>query len=114
MMMTVRAWRPGRLAVDVAVAVAVTLGTADGAWDKVASWLPHSVIVPLAVGQGLAVLARRRAPTAVLAAVTPPGVFMLAFGYPALAASFGMYCAAYALGFYGRRGEGAELARTLL
>ena len=113
MMVAVRVWRPGRLAVDAAVCVAAALVTAAGSWDRVAPWLPHSVIVPLAVGQGLLLLARRRAPTAVLAAVTPLGVFMLAVGYPSLAASAGMYCAAYAVAFYGRGGEGAELARTL-
>jgi signal transduction histidine kinase len=112
MMMTVRAWRPSRLAVDAAVCVAAGLVSAAGNWDMVAPWLPRSVIVPLAVGQGLLLFARRRAPTAVLAGVTPFGVFMLAVGYPSLDASAGMYCAAYALGFYGR-GEGAELARTL-
>jgi signal transduction histidine kinase len=113
MMMTVRVWRPGRLTVDAAVCVAAALATSHGAWDRVAPWLPHSVIVPLAVGQGLVLFARRRAPTAVLAAVTLVGVFMLAVGYPSGAASVGMYCAAYAVGFYGRGGEGAELARTL-
>jgi signal transduction histidine kinase len=113
MMVTVRVWRPGRLAVDVAVGVAAALVTAAGSWDRVASWLPHSVIVPLAVGQGLLLLARRQAPTAVLAAVTLLGVFMLVVGYPPVAASAGMYCAAYALAFYGRGGEGAELTRTL-
>jgi signal transduction histidine kinase len=113
MMVTVRVWRPCRLAVDVAVCVAAALVTAAGSWDRVASWLPHSVIVPLAIGQGLLLLARRRAPTAVLAAVTLLGVFMLAVGYPSLAASVGMYCAAYALAFFGRGGAGAELAKTL-
>ena len=113
MMVTVRVWRPGPFAVDAAVCVAAALATADGSWDKVAPWLPHSIIVPLAVGQGLLLFARRRAPTAVLAAVTLLGVFMLAFGYPSGSASVGMYCAAYALGFYGRGGEGADLARTL-
>jgi signal transduction histidine kinase len=113
MMVAVRVWRPGRFAVDAAVCVAAGLVTADGSWDRVAPWLPHSVIVPLALGQGLLLFARRRAPAAVLAAVTPLGVFMLAVGYPALAASVGMYCAAYAVGFYGRGGEGTELARTL-
>ena len=113
MMVTVRVWRPGRLAVDTAVCVAAALATARGSWDMVAPWLPHSVIVPLALGQGLLLFARRRAPTAVLAAVTPLGAFMLAFGYPSGSASVGMYCAAYALGFYGRGGEAAELARTL-
>jgi signal transduction histidine kinase len=113
MMVAVRVWRPGRLAVDVAVSVAAAVLTAHGSWDKVAPWLPHSVIVPLALGQGLVLLARRRAPAAVLAAVTLLGVFMLAVGYPAGAASVGMYCAAYALAFYGRGGVGTELARTL-
>src|ERR1700720_1717103 len=113
MMVAVRVWRPGRFAVDAAVCEAAGLATADGSWDSVAPWLPHRVIVPLAVGQGLLLLARRRAPAAVLAAVTLAGVFMLAVGYPSLAASAGMYCAAYPLGFHGRGGEGAELARTL-
>jgi signal transduction histidine kinase len=113
MMMAVRVRRPGWLAVDIAVCVAAALVTADGNSDRVALWLPHIVIAPLAVGQGLLLLARRRAPTVVLAAATLIGVFMLAVGYPALGASVGMYFAAYALAFYGRGGEGAELARTL-
>ena len=112
-MVAVRVWKPGRRAVDGVVGVAAALVTAAGSWDKVALWLPRSVIVPLAVGQGLLLLARRRAPAAVLAAATLVGVFMLAVGYPSLAASAGMYCAAYTLGFHGRGGEGAELARTL-
>jgi signal transduction histidine kinase len=113
MMVAVRVWRPSQFAVDAAVSVAAGLATADGTWDRVAAWLPHSVIVPLAVGQGLVLFARRRAPTAVLVAVTLLGVFMLAVGYPSGSSSVGMYCAAYALGFYGRGGERAELARTL-
>jgi signal transduction histidine kinase len=113
MMVAVRAWRPGRFAVDAAVSVAAALGTAAGSWDSVAPWLPRSAIVPLALGQGLLLLARRRAPMAVLAAVTPLGVFMLAVGYPDGSASVGTYCAAYALAFYGRGGKGSELARTL-
>jgi hypothetical protein len=113
MMVTVRVWRPGRLAVDVAVSVAVALVTAAGRWDRVASWLPHSAIVPLAVGQGLLLLARRRAPMAVLAAATLVGVFMLAVGYPTGPANFATWCAAYAVAMYGRRAEGADLAGTL-
>jgi signal transduction histidine kinase len=113
MMMTVRVRRPGQLAVDPAVGLVAAFVIGNGNWDRVAPWLPHSVIVPLAVGQGLALLARRRAPMAVLAAVSAPGVFMLAVGYPALAASVGMYCGAYAVAFYGRGGEGADLVRTL-
>jgi signal transduction histidine kinase len=113
MMVAVRVWRPGRLAVDVAVCVAAGLVTAAGNRDRVAPWLPGSVIVPLAVGQGLFLLARRRAPTAVLAATTLLGVFMLAVGYPPVAAAFATCCAAYALAVHGRRAEGTELAGTL-
>jgi signal transduction histidine kinase len=113
MMVDMRACRPGRLAVDVAVGVAAALVTVHGHGDKVAPWLPHGVIVPLAVGQGLVLLARRRAPMAVLGAVTLLAVFLLAVGYPSGSASVGTWCAAYALGFYGRGAEGAELARTL-
>jgi signal transduction histidine kinase len=113
MMVAVRAWRPGRLAVDAAVSVAAALVTVGGRWDKVAAWLPHSVIVPLALGQGLLLLARRRAPMAVLAAATLLGVFMLAVGYPSGDAIFAPCCAAYALAVYGRRAGGAELAGTL-
>jgi hypothetical protein len=106
MMVAVRAWRPGRLAVDVAVSVAAALITAHGSSDRVAAWLPHSVIVPLALGQGLLLLARRRAPMAVLAATTLLGVFMLAVGYPDGSASFATCCAAYALAVHGRRAGG--------
>jgi signal transduction histidine kinase len=113
MMVAVRARRPGRRAVDVAVSVAVALETTGGTWDRVAAWLPREVIVPIALGQGLLLLARRRAPLAVLAATTPLGVFMLAVGYPALPAIFAPGCAAYALGMHRRRAEGGELAGTL-
>jgi signal transduction histidine kinase len=99
--------------VDVAVSVAVALITAAGRWDRVAAWLPHSVIVPLALGQGLLLLSRRRAPMAVLTAATPLGAFMLAVGYPDGDAIFATCCAAYALAVHGRRAEGAELAGTL-
>ena len=112
-MVVMRLWRPGRLAVDVTVCVAAALVTAAGPWDKVAAWLPHSVIVPLALGQGLLLLARRRAPMAVLAAATLLGAFMLAVGYPAVPAIFATGCAAYAVAVYGRRAGGAELAGTL-
>ena len=60
MMVAVRVWRPCRLAVDATVSVAAVLVTGAGPWDKVAAWLPHGVIVPLAIGQGLLLLARRR------------------------------------------------------
>jgi signal transduction histidine kinase len=113
MMVAVRAWRPGRLAGDVAVGVVAGLVTAAGSWDGVAPWLPRGVIVPLALAQGLLLLARRRAPAAVLAATTLLGVFMLAVGYPAVPASFATGCAAYALAMHGPRAGGAELAGTL-
>jgi signal transduction histidine kinase len=113
MMVAVQVWRPGRLAVDAAVSVAAALITTAGHSDRVAVWLPHSVIVPLAVGQGLLLLARRRAPMAVLAATTLLGVFMLAVGYPAVPATFATWCAAYALAVHGRRAGGAEATGTL-
>ena len=94
MMVVMRLWRPGRVAVDVAVSVAAALVTAAGPWDKVAAWLPRGVIVPLALGQGLLLLARRRAPMVVLAGTTLVGVFMLAVGYPAVPAIFATGCAA--------------------
>ena len=112
-MVAVRVRRPGRLAVDVAVGVAAALVTADGTWDSVASWLPHIVIVPLALGQGVLLLVRRRVPMAVLAATALLGAFMLAAGYPALAANFATWCAAYALAMHGRRTGGAELTWML-
>jgi hypothetical protein len=99
--------------VDAAVSVAAGLITAIGHWDGVAPWLPRGVIVPLALGQGLLQLARRRAPMAVLAASALLGAFMLAVGYPSGAAIFAPCCAAYALAVYGRRAERAELTGTL-
>jgi signal transduction histidine kinase len=97
----------------VAVGVAAALVTTVGHWDRVAPWLPRGVIVPLALAQGLLLLARRRAPMTVLAASTLIGVFMLAVGYPNGAAIFAPCCAAYALAVYGRRTEEAELTGTL-
>jgi len=113
MMVTVRVWRPSRRAVDAAVSVAAALVTAHGSWDAVAAWLPHGAIVPLALGQGLLLLARRRVPMAVLAASTLLGVFLLVVGYPNGTAIFAPGCAAYALAAYGRLAEGTELAGTL-
>ncbi len=113
MMVTVRVWRPGRLSVDAAVSVAAALVTGHGSWDAVAAWLPRSAVVPLAIGQGLLLLARRRAPMTVLAGATLLGGFMLAVGYPGGSAIFAPCCAAYALAVYGRRAGGSELAGTL-
>jgi signal transduction histidine kinase len=113
MMVAVREWRPSRLAVDAVVSAAAAIVTSIGHWDGVASWLPRGVIVPLALGQGLLLLARRRAPMAVLAASALLGMFMLAVGYPNGAAIFAPCCAAYALAVYGGRAVGAEVAVTL-
>src|SRR5215472_10766134 len=113
MMVAVQVWRPGRLAVDVAVSVAAALLTAHGSWNSVAAWLHHSVIVPLALGQGLLLLARRRVPMAVLAGTTLLSVFMLAVGYPDGSAISAPCCAAYALAMHGRHAGGDEPAGTL-
>jgi signal transduction histidine kinase len=113
MMVAVWAWRPSRFAVDVAVGVAAAFVTSAPSWGKIAPALPRSVIVPLAVGQGFILLARRRAPLAVLAATTLLGVFTLAVGYPSGPGGFAAYCAAYAVAVYGRRAGGAEIAATL-
>jgi signal transduction histidine kinase len=113
MIVAVEVWRPSRRAVDVALSVAAALVTARGSFDRVAAWLPHGVVVPLAIGQGLLLLARRRTPMAVLAAVTVPSVFMLAVGFPGGSAIFATCCAAYALAMHGRGAGGAELAVTL-
>ena len=113
MMVAVLAWKPGRVVADVAVSVAAALLTTAGSWDKVAAWLPHSAIVPLALGQGLLLLARRRAPAVVLAATTLVGVFMLVVGYPAVPAVAASCCAAYALAMHGQRAQETEFAGTL-
>ena len=113
MMVTVRVWRPAQFEVDAAIGVAAALITANGSWDSVAAWLPAGAIVPLALGQGLLMLARRRVPAAVLAAATLLGVFMLAVGYPNGDAIFAPCCAAYALAVYQRRTGEADLAGTL-
>jgi signal transduction histidine kinase len=98
--------------VDAAVTVAAALVTANGRWYRVALWLPHVAIVPLAVGQGLLLLGRRRAPAAVLAATTLIGIFMLAVGFPPFGAGFAACCASYAQAMHGRRAGETELAAT--
>ncbi len=113
MMVAVRAWKPGQFAVDVAVSGVAGFLTTFGSLDKLASWLPHSATVALALGQGLLLLARRRVPLAVLAGTTSVGVFMLVVGYPAVPAVAASCCAAYALAMHGRRSEEAEPAGTL-
>ena len=113
-MVTMRAWRAGPLIADWAVCLlTVVLVILSGSKFKVAGWLPHYAIVPLAVGQGLVLLARRRAPTAVLAGTTAVGVLMIVAGYPTGTASFGVCCAAYAAALYRPGGEGTDLNETL-
>jgi signal transduction histidine kinase len=101
------------VAVDVGLAVLVALAITHGTWDSVAAWLPHWVIVPLALAQGLLILARRRAPMAVLAGTTLIGVFMLAVGYADGDAITAPCCAAYALGRHGRHVGGVDTTGTL-
>jgi signal transduction histidine kinase len=113
-MVTMRARRAGPLTADWAVCLLTALLTfLSGSRFTVAGWLPHHAIVPLAVGQGLVLLARRHRPAAVLAATAAAGVFMIVAGYPSGTASFGVYCAAYAAAVYRPGGEGTDLAVTL-
>jgi signal transduction histidine kinase len=113
-MVTMRAWRAGPLTADwVVCLLTVALVTLSSSKFTVAGWLPHYAFVPLAVGQGLVLLGRRRAPTAVLAATTAVGVFMIVVGYPTGTASIGAYCAAYAVAVYRPGAEGTNLTETL-
>jgi signal transduction histidine kinase len=113
-MVTMRAWRANPLIADWAVCLLTALLTfLSGSKFTVAGWLPHYAIVPLAVGQGLVLLARRIKPTAVLAATAAAGVFMIVVGYPTGTASLGVYCAAYAAAVYRPGGEGTDLTETL-
>jgi signal transduction histidine kinase len=112
-MVTMRTLRAGPLTADWAVCLLTALLTTVGSTDKVAGWLPHYAIVPLAVVQGLVLLARRYEPTAVLAGTTAVGVFMIIVGYTTVSASFGAWCAAYAAAVYRPGGEGTDLTETL-
>ncbi len=111
MMGPVNGWRLRPVVVDWLVCLAVLLATNRGATDTVAHWMPRVMIVPLAAGQGLALLSRRRVPLAALAATTLLGSFMIATGYPVGTASLGTWCAAFAVAWYGR--GGVERAQTL-
>jgi signal transduction histidine kinase len=112
-MVTMRAVRMGPRSLDLGVSLLAGLITGIGSVTTVAAWLPHDAIILLAVAQGVMLLARRRAPRAVLAGTTAVGVLMIAAGYPDGRAIFGACCAAYAVAVYRRGGEGAELAVTL-
>ena len=112
-MVTMRAVRTGPRSLDLGVSLLAGLITGAGSVTTVAAWLPHDAIILLAAAQGLMLLARRRAPTAVLAGTTAVGVLMIVAGYPGGSAIFGACCAAYAVAVYGSGDEGAELAVTL-
>jgi signal transduction histidine kinase len=112
-MVDMRVLRAGGTVVDGSVALATALITTSGSWNRVADWLPHYTVVPLAVAQGAMLLARRRAPVAVLAGTTAVGVFMIVCGFPNGSAVFGACCAAYAVAVYRRGDDGPELAATL-
>jgi signal transduction histidine kinase len=106
MMGSVSGWRLRPVAADWLVCLATSLATASGSWDKVAHWMPHVMIAPLAAAQGLVLLSRRRLPLAALAVTTLLGSFMIAVGYPNGSASVGACCAAYAVALYWGDGEG--------
>src|SRR6516225_8016985 len=112
-MVTMRAVRTGQRSLDLGISLLASIITGIGSVTTVAAWLPHEAIFLLAAAQGAMLLARRRAPTAVLAGTTAVGVLMIVAGYPGGAAIFGTCCAAYAVAVYGRGDEGAELVVTL-
>jgi len=105
-------WRLRPVAADWLVCLATSLLSVIGATDKIARWMPHVTIVPLAAAQGLVLLSRRRRPIAALAATTLLGSFMVAVGYPAGGgATVGACCAAYAVALYGGEGGGGGIER---
>ena len=112
-MVTMRAVRTGPRSLDLGLSLVAGLITGIGSVTTVAAWLPHDAIILLAAAQGVMLLARRRAPTAVLAGTTAVGVLMIVAGYPGGSAIFGACCAAYAVAVYGSGDEGAELVVTL-
>jgi len=112
-MVTMKTVRTSPRSVDLGVSLVAGLITGIGSVKTVAAWLPHDAIILLAAAQGAMLLARRRAPTAVLAGTTAVSVLMLVAGYPDGSAGFGAYCAAYAVAVYGSGDVGAELVVTL-
>src|SRR5215469_12356214 len=112
-MVTMRAVAAGPRSLDVGVGLVAGLVTGIGSGTTVAAWLPHDAIIPLAAAQTVMLLARRRAPTAVLAGTTAVGVLLIVAGYPAGSAIFGACCAAYAVAVYGSGDEGAGRVVTL-
>jgi signal transduction histidine kinase len=112
-MVTMRAVITGPRNLDLGLSLLAGIITGIGSVTTVAAWLPHQAIFLLAAAQGAMLLARRRAPTAVLAGTTAVGVLMIVAGYPGGSAIFGPCCAAYAVAVYGSGDEGAELVVTL-
>ena len=112
-MVTMRAVKTGPRSLDLGVSLVAGLITGAGSVTTVAAWLPHDAIILLAAAQGVMLLARRRAPTAVLAGTAAVGVLMIVAGYPGGSAIFGACARAHAIAVYGSGGEGAELAVTL-
>jgi signal transduction histidine kinase len=112
-MVTMRAVRTGPRSLDLGISLVAGFITDSGSVKTVAAWLPHVAIFPLAAAQGVMLLARRRAPTAVLAGTTAVGVLMIVAGYPDGSAILGACFAAYAVAVYGSGDEGTELVVTL-
>src|SRR6516162_11942309 len=112
-MVTMRAVRTGPRSLDLGLSLLAGLITGSGSVTTVVAWLPHDSIIPLAAAQAVMLLARRRAPVAVLAGTTAVGVLMIVAGYPGGSAIFGACCAAYAVAVYGSGDEGAGLVVTL-
>jgi signal transduction histidine kinase len=112
-MVIMRAVRMGPRSLDLGLSLVAGLITGVGSVTTVAAWLPRGAIILLAAAQGVMLLARRRAPTAVLAGTAAVGVLMIVAGYPGGSAIFGACCAAYAVAVYGSGDEGAELVVTL-
>jgi signal transduction histidine kinase len=112
-MVTMRAVRVDPRILDLGVGLLAGVITGIGSMKTVASWLPHDAIILLAAAQGLMLLARRRAPTAVLAGTVAIAVLMLVAGYPDGSAGVGAWFAAYAVAVYPHGDEAAELVVTL-
>ncbi len=95
--------RPGwrQRAADALFASAGSAVVVCGTTNRLVSWLPGYSVWLLAPAQAALILARRRAPLAVLAGTTALGVVMIATGFPAPAAVAGPLAAAYALAVHG-------------
>jgi signal transduction histidine kinase len=89
---------PGRLrtaAADTLFAAATLSVTVISHTSELAPWLPSYARIPIGAAMAAPLLARRRAPLAVLAAVTAVAVFATIVGVPSGAAMVGVLAAAY-------------------